>query len=470
MKTKTMWLRFIFPDFTICLILLMCSAPGSGRKHAVSENSIGESSYAPIPIAPRRTAFCLTATALRHRNSNIPSPVYPMDRLEILSDSGNAIKVKAATGKIGYISKNKISTIWIKVWKKEHRLMLMRESEIVKTWPIALGFNPIDDKVQQGDGCTPEGRFYLCEMLEKPQPPERYGARSMRLSYPCSEDARRGLRDELITRKQYSAIIAAMRRGIKPPQNTKLGGSIRIHGGGAGTDWTLGCIALDDRDIIELYAALPKKNTTIEVYKSAKADSLLNRKHYTNETIVASAKQMYADKCRYTSEATAIIPISFPFGDFKRNIGVCTDVVIRALRPLGIDLQSFLHEDIINHPKRYPKIGKPTTSIDHRRTRNLKLWFDHHAVILTNSPPDKRPDEWLPGDIVLMDTGIKNGTIYDHIGIVSDEKTNGRYAVINLWTIGYTLEAMDLLDGTYPTIVGHYRMLHPLDYGTFPLE
>ena len=128
-----------------------------------------------------------------------------MDRLVILSDSGNRVQVKTAIGNIGYISKDNISSIWIKVWKKEHKLMLMRETEIIKTYPIALGFNPIDDKVRQGDGCTPEGRFYLCEMLEKPQPPERYGARSMRLSYPCSEDARRGLRDKLITRKQYSA-------------------------------------------------------------------------------------------------------------------------------------------------------------------------------------------------------------------------------------------------------------------------
>lgn len=83
-----------------------------------------------------------------------------------------------------------------------------------------------------------------------------------------------------------------------------------------------------------------------------------------------------------------------------------------------------------------------------------------------NEPPVKRPEEWLAGDIVLMDTGINNGTIYDHIGIVSQEKNGqGVPLVINLWTVGCELNEMDLLNGDYPKIVGHYRLLHPYYYG-----
>jgi hypothetical protein len=63
-----------------------------------------------------------------------------------------------------------------------------------------------------------------------------------------------------------------------------------------------------------------------------------------------------------------------------------------------------------------------------------------------------------------MDTGIRNGTVYDHIGIVGDSIVDGRPMVINLWTIGYELAAMDLLEGEYPAIVGHYRLLHPFCY------
>ena len=74
-------------------------------------------------------------------------------------------------------------------------------------------------------------------------------------------------------------------------------------------------------------------------------------------------------------------------GDFDPRIGVCTDVIIRVLRGVGIDSQALLFENIYVHPKHYPKIAKPDTNIEHRRTRNLKIWFDRHALKLTDSPP-----------------------------------------------------------------------------------
>jgi len=79
---------------------------------------------------------------------------------------------------------------------------------------------------------------------------------SLGVSYPDAEDAARGLREGLITRGQHDAIVAAHRAGRMPPQNTKLGGLIYIHGRGSSSDWTLGCVALDDADIEELYAAV----------------------------------------------------------------------------------------------------------------------------------------------------------------------------------------------------------------------
>lgn len=354
--------------------------------------------------------------------------------------------------------------MWVKVWKKERLLVLMDGSAVVKRYPVALGFNPRDDKVRQGDGCTPEGRFYICEMLEDPVPKKRYGARSMRVSYPTIEDARRGLRDGLIKRASYLSVVRAINEGRMPPQNTVLGGSIRIHGGGVGGDWTLGCIAMRDKDIREVFDQLPANNALVEIYHSKRQDSVLNSDSYTRSRILEGAKRLYADGCRYTSKATTIMPISFPYGDFRRDMGVCTDVVIRALRHCGIDLQSLLYEDIMLHPQRYPAIPKPNPHIDHRRTRNLKTWLDHHARTLTNAPPGKAGAQWQPGDIVLMNTGVANGTVYDHIGIVGDSIAAGRPLVINLWTIGYELAAMDLLDGEYPAIVGHYRISHPFDY------
>ncbi len=355
-----------------------------------------------------------------------------------------------------------VSDLWIKIWKTERKLLLMSGSNLLKTYPVGLGFNPNDDKIKRGDGSSPIGRFFVCEMLANPGPAKKYGARSMRVSYPDIEDARRGLKDKLISKSEYLKIVKQIDKAQMPLQNTLLGGSIRIHGGGAGSDWTLGCIAMNDDDIIELYSKLPSRNTLVEIYQGKEEDRKINKNGYLGERIIKAAKKLLETGCKYTKNATGIIKMEYPMGDFDSKIGVCTDIVIRSLRKTGIDLQALLHEDIILNPGRYPNIPKPNANIDHRRTRNLKIWFDHHAVKPAASY------EWRPGDIVLFDTGVQNGTVYDHIGIVSNTELNNRPLVINLWTIGYEINEMDLLNGKYPTPVGHYRLTHPYYYDALP--
>ena len=403
-------------------------------------------------------------------NSKIIDVLHLGKWVKVLEKNDDWTKIYLDSKKTGYVSNDFISNVWIKVWKKERKLILLAGDEVKKEYTIALGFNPLDDKVKQGDGCTPEGRFYICEMLDDPKPESKYGARSMRISYPDLEDARRGLKDQHISKHEYLKIVQAVHKGKKPTQNTILGGSIRIHGGGTGQDWTLGCIAMNDEDVISLYSKLPSKRTLVEIYKSQQQDQELNKTWSLNNQILKGAKELFNTDCRYTKEATSIIRLKYPMGDINQKIGVCTDVVIRALRYAGIDLQALLYEDIILHPEHYPNISKANPNIDHRRVRNLKIWFDHHAVSLTITPPNDAPQQWRAGDIVLMDTGVQNGTIYDHIGIVSDQKTNNIPLVINLWTIGYSLEHMNLLGGEYPKIVGHYRLKHLFNYAVLTLK
>ncbi len=379
--------------------------------------------------------------------------------------NSNWLKVNLSANKQGFIFKKLVAQKWIKIWKKERALFLMDGHKPIKKYRIALGFNPVGDKKQQGDGCTPTGRFFICEMLKSPKPKAKYGARSMRISYPNSEDARRGLKEKLISKAAYFQIIKQNKKGIMPSQQTKLGGSIRIHGGGTVSDWTLGCIAMRDEEITVLYDTLPSKNALVEIYNSEKEDLKINTKSYVNHALLKTAQNLLKTNTQYTQEATQLIKLDYPMGDISPNIGVCTDVIIRALRGLSIDLQALLHEDVMTLPGKYPLIKKPNANIDHRRTRILKHWFDQHTRSLTLKPPLNQPQDWLPGDIVLMDTGVQNGTIYDHIGIVSDRYEKKRPLVINLWTIGYQINQMDLLSGDYPTIVGHYRMGHLFDYG-----
>ncbi len=138
------------------------------------------------------------------------------------------------------------------VIKKSERLLELFDGEnLIKTYKIALGFAPEGDKKCDGDGKTPEGEFYIFTGNDK----SKYYL-SLGLSYPNIDDAKRGLKDEIITQKEHDEIIKAIREKRMPPQNTKLGGEIYIHGGGIKTDWTRGCIALEDAGIKEIFDAV----------------------------------------------------------------------------------------------------------------------------------------------------------------------------------------------------------------------
>lgn len=140
----------------------------------------------------------------------------------------------------------------IVVNKSERRLRLYSEGQLVRTYKVGLGLNPVPDKVRQGDRATPEGEFYVFTKNNKSA-----FYLSLGISYPNLEDAERGLRDRLISRAQHDAILTAIKRKATPPQNTALGGDIYIHGNGASSDWTWGCVALENEDIRELFDAVP---------------------------------------------------------------------------------------------------------------------------------------------------------------------------------------------------------------------
>lgn len=376
--------------------------------------------------------------------------------------SGDWIKIEGDRLN-GYIFSKHTSNRWIKVLKKERKLLLMEDRKTIRSYPIALGFNPVGDKTKLGDGKTPTGIFYLCEMIKKPSR-AKYGARSMRISYPERTDARRGLGEKLIKKTHYEDIIKAIDRAAIPPQNTGLGGSIRIHGGGSEKDWTLGCIGMEDRDIIKLYSEVPVKNCRIEIYEDSDHFRRVNSKNRMGLKIYEGAGNILKMGCLYTQSATRVIGMDFPMGDISPKIGVCTDVVIRSLRNAGIDLQAAIYEDIMLRPEKYPWIRKRDTNIDHRRTKNLNVWFENNSINLSTTKPYNGNKDWLPGDIVIMDTGVRNGTIYDHIGIVGRKRKNGIPHVINLWTIGSVIEEMNLLGYSYPKVVGHYRIETHRDY------
>lgn len=140
--------------------------------------------------------------------------------------------------------------VWVA--KRARRLYVCRDGQVERQCRAGLGSDPVSDKQREGDGATPQGEFYVCAK----NPRSKFGL-ALVLSYPNAEDAARGLAAGLINREQHDAIVEAVSAGRMPPQDTKLGSWIEIHGRGSASDWTAGCVALDDGDMRELFDKCP---------------------------------------------------------------------------------------------------------------------------------------------------------------------------------------------------------------------
>lgn len=142
-------------------------------------------------------------------------------------------------------------------------------------------------------------------------------------------------------------------------------------------------------------------------------------------------------------------PISFPGGDVPLERGVCADVIVRAYRRAGVDLQELVHWDMQRAFEEYPRqwgLSRPDPNIDHRRVANLVTFFRRHGEVL---PVSSRQEAYEPGDLVTW--RLPSGR--PHIGLVSDRSRGGRPLVIHNLRSGVKVE--DVLFA-YP-VTGHYR-------------
>ena len=145
--------------------------------------------------------------------------------------------------------------------------------------------------------------------------------------------------------------------------------------------------------------------------------------------------------------------IPYPNGDVPDGIGVCTDVVIRTYRSVGLDLQKEVHEDMEANFELYPKIwglSKPDSNIDHRRVPNLMTYFKRQGAEI---PITDKGKDYLPGDIVSWNLG---GGL-THIGVVVNKKSNDNKRFMIVHNIGGGQVLEDCLFNY--TITGHYRFL-----------
>lgn len=172
----------------------------------------------------------------------------------------------------------------------------------------------------------------------------------------------------------------------------------------------------------------------------------------TEHTLPHAAIALTSDRVIYDP---SYFKIDYPGGDVPADRGVCTDVIIRAYRKLGIDLQVEVHRDMAAHFNHYPKnwgLTKPDKNIDHRRVPNLMVFFARHGI---TKPITKNPADYLPGDIVAWNLG---GNL-THIGIVIHQKSNDGLRNLIVHNIGNGQEISDCLFSY--KIIGHYSFPKP---------
>jgi len=164
--------------------------------------------------------------------------------------------------------------------------------------------------------------------------------------------------------------------------------------------------------------------------------------------VVAAAKEQIGVTLLYDASYQRL---SYPKGDVPLERGVCTDVVIRALRRAGFDLQELVHRDMTTAWKAYPHptwgLKRPDPNIDHRRVPNLAVFFTRHGASL---PVSRVAANYLPGDIVTwtVPPGVP------HIGLVADVRNPDGVPLV-IHNIGAGTRMEDRLFA-YP-VTGHYR-------------
>jgi uncharacterized protein len=167
------------------------------------------------------------------------------------------------------------------------------------------------------------------------------------------------------------------------------------------------------------------------------------------KNVLASAIEQTRVTKNYTQQ---YFVIPYPMGDVPAETGACTDVVIRAFRRAGVDLQKEVHEDMRADFAAYPKkwgLTKPDQNIDHRRVANLQTFFARRGK---NLPISGSAEDYRPGDVVSWDLDGRGMT---HIGVVSNlwNEATGRYLIIH--NIGAGARAEDVLFSW--KVTGHFR-------------
>lgn len=392
------------------------------------------------------------------------------------------LQVRTIGGVEGFVPQDAVSDSRLELLLREKLLLLLQGDKELGRFPVRLCQTEApqdaadqDAAAEPEEDATSEPEDGAQNPPQKSKPllpvPGRYTLLSggpdgqeetLHCVWPNARAARQALGEGRLSYEQYVEIIRALHNGETPPQNTLLGHGPRILVGDSCPDCAQGCVLVSAEVMAALWEALPQR-ARLDVYLSESLKAALRMPQYISSRLVGSMYQQLERPAAFTADALDIIPMPYPGGDIAPDKGLDADVVVRALRHMDVDPQALVHEDVLVAPEAYDWVNTPNPSIDHRRAANLAVWLQRHTLSL---PLDitTAPLAFQPGDILVFDSNVPNGTPYDQVGLVSMERSHGLPLVFTIRGPGDHTRNVPFLDGPEPKLVGHFRLAHPYEY------
>ncbi|MDC0335330.1 DUF1287 domain-containing protein [Pseudodesulfovibrio sp.] len=353
--------------------------------------------------------------------------------LACLGDDGDWNKVSTIGGLVGWVRADLLSNTSIRIHKNERTLVVTQDGTQVLSLPVNPGAKGLSD-----------GRYFGVPADKR-----------LVLSWPNRQD----MRDFLLTGQMA---YGTYRKILIEGEQAVGGSGLALCAGPQGGD---ACGAfLSPGDFVRLVALVPN-GARVEIYNSAAADREINRSDELSRRIHLGALEQLKCPAAGLSPESKVPSLAYPGGDIQPDFAASTDIVTRAARRAGLDLQALVHEDTVRHPQRYAALGRSKDGSDaHRHVPTLTVFLKHNALSLA-ADVHQDPYGFEPGDIVVFSTGLTGEGEPDRVGIVDDTfNAAGFPKVITVWDMGQSTDRLDVLGRDNPKVVGHFRMSHLFDY------
>ncbi|WP_319469567.1 DUF1287 domain-containing protein [uncultured Pseudodesulfovibrio sp.] len=288
----------------------------------------------------------------------------------------------------------------------------------------------------------PEGRYFATLS----------GGRSMILSWPNRADYRRFLVTGNMTLARCDAALVSGKSSMRK--------RIALCGG-SGKSGECGAV-FSASDFSRLTTLFPN-GCRVEIYPDAEEDRMLNRPDELSYRIYQGAVALLKTPPAGMRQGARLPALSYPGGDIQPDFATSPDIVTRAVRRAGLDLQVLVHEDMLLHPDRYQGLDRGDDPHGaHRSVAVLFAYFSHNSLSLTT---DVNEDLFAfeAGDIVFWASGETGNDAPDRAGVVSETfDRDGVPQIITVGGVGQLTRRQSVL--TKQTLIGHFRMTHLFDY------